>query len=113
MGTAAVPETRRSGQAGFSIDERDIDHYGQEIVIRVSGNGFLYNMVRIIAGTLMEVGRGHIAPQEIERILEAKDRQAACLRADTGKDRVYAGRWRQYGKERRGYGPMKGLREKS
>ena len=77
MGTAAVPETRRSGQAGFSIDERDIDHYGQEIVIRVSGNGFLYNMVRIIAGTLMEVGRGHIAPQEIERILEAKDRQAA------------------------------------
>ena len=49
----------------------------RDIVIRVSGRGFLYNMVRIIAGTLMEVGRGHIKPQEMERILEARDRQAA------------------------------------
>lgn len=49
----------------------------REIVIRVSGRGFLYNMVRIIAGTLMEVGRGHIEPQEMKRILEARDRQAA------------------------------------
>ena len=55
----------------------DIDQIGKEIVIRVSGRGFLYNMVRIIAGTLMEIGRGHIAPQEMERILEAKDRRAA------------------------------------
>lgn len=49
----------------------------REIVIRVTGGGFLYNMVRIIAGTLMEVGRGHIQPQDIERILDARDRQAA------------------------------------
>lgn len=49
----------------------------REIVIRVTGYGFLYNMVRIIAGTLMEVGRGHIVPQEVQRILEAGDRQAA------------------------------------
>lgn len=48
-----------------------------QIVIRVSGRGFLYNMVRIMAGTLMEVGRGNIQPQDIERILEAKDRAAA------------------------------------
>ena len=54
-----------------------VDYNGQEIVIRVSGSGFLYNMVRIIAGTLMEVGRGHIEPQEVKRILEAEDRQAA------------------------------------
>ncbi len=50
---------------------------GGDIVIRVTGRGFLYNMVRIIAGTLMEVGRGHIPPEEVERILAAKDRQAA------------------------------------
>ncbi len=49
----------------------------REIVIRVTGYGFLYNMVRIMAGTLMEVGRGHIAPEDIRRILEARDRQAA------------------------------------
>lgn len=47
------------------------------ITIRVTGRGFLYNMVRIMAGTLMEVGRGYKEPQEIERILEAKDRNAA------------------------------------
>lgn len=50
---------------------------GGDIVIRVTGRGFLYNMVRIIAGTLMEVGRGHIPPEEVEAILAAKDRQAA------------------------------------
>lgn len=60
-----------------SNNAEGIDHIGHEIVIRVTGHGFLYNMVRIIAGTLMEVGRGHIKPQEIERILETKDRQAA------------------------------------
>ncbi len=49
----------------------------REIVIRVTGYGFLYNMVRIMAGTLMEAGRGHIAPEDIRRILEARDRQTA------------------------------------
>lgn len=47
-----------------------------EIVIRVTGNGFLYNMVRIIAGTLIEVGRGRLEPEDVSRMLEAKDRQA-------------------------------------
>lgn len=50
---------------------------GVDIVIRITGNGFLYNMVRIIAGTLMDVGRGKYPPQMIERILEKKDRCAA------------------------------------
>ncbi len=49
----------------------------REIVIRVSGRGFLYNMVRIIAGTLMDVGRGHIPPWKVQEILEAGDRQTA------------------------------------
>lgn len=48
-----------------------------DIFIRVRGNGFLYNMVRIIAGTLMEVGRGSILPEEVEKIIEAKDRSKA------------------------------------
>lgn len=50
---------------------------GREIVIRIAGRGFLYNMVRIIAGTLMEVGRGQIPPERVKEILEARDRQAA------------------------------------
>lgn len=51
--------------------------HGREIRIRVTGNGFLYNMVRIIAGTLIEVGRGAIEPTEVKRILEARDRNQA------------------------------------
>lgn len=49
----------------------------REIVIRVSGTGFLYNMVRIIAGTLMEAGRGALAPEQIKVILNARDRSKA------------------------------------
>ena len=45
--------------------------------IRVTGNGFLYNMVRIIAGTLMEVGIGRIQPEDIPNIIAAFDRSKA------------------------------------
>ena len=48
-----------------------------EIIIRVTGNGFLYNMVRIIAGTLIQVGSGNRKPSDMASILEAKDRGAA------------------------------------
>lgn len=49
----------------------------QLLTIRVKGNGFLYNMVRIIAGTLVEVGRGHIKPEEVAGIIATKDRAKA------------------------------------
>jgi len=48
------------------------------ITIRIVGNGFLYNMVRIIAGTLLRIGGGMIAPEQMQQILDAKDRQAAA-----------------------------------
>ena len=50
---------------------------GERIIIELTGNGFLYNMVRIISGTLLDVGMGKIAPDEIEDIIESKDRQKA------------------------------------
>lgn len=50
---------------------------GYMIKISVTGNGFLYNMVRIIAGTLIEVGRGVIAPEDIVKILKGLDRGLA------------------------------------
>ena len=49
----------------------------RDITIRVQGAGFLYNMVRIIAGTLIEVGRGARKPEEVAGILQARDRRAA------------------------------------
>lgn len=54
-----------------------VKRQGNEITIRVCGNGFLYNMVRIIAGTLMEAGRGSFEPERMKDILEARDRSAA------------------------------------
>ena len=47
------------------------------IKIRVNGNGFLYNMVRIIVGTLLEVGKGNIAPEQMEDIIKSTDRKEA------------------------------------
>lgn len=50
---------------------------GELLTISVTGNGFLYNMVRIIAGTLLKVGSGHILPERIEEIIAGKDRSLA------------------------------------
>ncbi len=47
------------------------------ITIRIEGDGFLYHMVRIIAGTLMRVGGGYYPPEHVKEILEAKDRNLA------------------------------------
>ncbi len=55
----------------------DVEEQGGDVVIRVCGNGFLYNMVRIIAGTLMEVGQGRRTPDSMKEILMALDRQKA------------------------------------
>ena len=58
-----------------------VEEQGADLVIRVCGNGFLYNMVRIIAGTLMEVGQGKREPETIPQILAARNRSAAGLTA--------------------------------
>ena len=50
---------------------------GGYITIDVKGNGFLYNMVRIIAGTLIAVGKGKLAPEAVRAAIEAKDRTLA------------------------------------
>lgn len=60
-----------------TIYDLTVEKEGDEIIIRVCGNGFLYNMVRIIAGTLMEAGRGNIEPEQVGEIIAARDRQAA------------------------------------
>lgn len=54
-----------------------VEEQGADVVIRLCGSGFLYNMVRIIAGTLMEVGQGKREPESLAQLLEARDRSAA------------------------------------
>ncbi len=60
-----------------TIYSLDVYKEGDLITIRVSGSGFLYNMVRIIAGTLMKVGMGIYPPEHVAEILEARDRRQA------------------------------------
>ena len=64
-----------------TITELEIITNGDEITIRITGNGFLYNMVRIIVGTLIRVGRGFYEPEKVKEILDAKDRKAAGVTA--------------------------------
>lgn len=56
------------------IYKAKIEKQGDRIIIELTGNGFLYNMVRIIAGTLVDVGLGKIGPDEIPEIIENGER---------------------------------------
>ena len=60
-----------------TIEFLDVTEDDQEMVITIRGNGFLYNMVRIIAGTLVDVGRGFLAVEDIPDILKACNRERA------------------------------------
>ena len=60
-----------------TIYSLEVEREKDIICIRVKGNGFLYNMVRIIAGTLVYVGIGKIKPDEIAEIIESRDRTRA------------------------------------
>lgn len=64
-----------------TIYELQVIKNEEDVTIRIRGNGFLYNMVRIIVGTLLRVGRGFYTPEQVKDILEAKDRQAAGVTA--------------------------------
>ena len=54
-----------------------IEMPNNRIYIELTGNGFLYNMVRIITGTLVDVGIGKIEPEDIKNIIDSKDRSLA------------------------------------
>ncbi len=70
-----TPDTVRT------VQEIEISRKDQEIIIRITGNGFLYNMVRIIAGTLIRVGRGFYEPEKVGEILAAGKRTEAGVTA--------------------------------
>jgi len=60
-----------------TIYSLNVEKEGYMIKISITGNGFLYNMVRIIAGTLIEVGRGVKNPKDMETILKGRNRRLA------------------------------------
>lgn len=70
----ASPEVENTVRTIYSLEVWKADDM---IHLKVTGNGFLYNMVRIIAGTLIEAGKGSYPPEHVQEILNAKDREAA------------------------------------
>ena len=60
-----------------TITAASVAREGALVTFSVTGGGFLYNMVRIMTGTLLEVSRGALAPSDIPRILAGRDRAAA------------------------------------
>lgn len=63
------------------IESVSIEKTGDEIVLTYKGNGFLYNMVRILTGTLIEIGRGERSPEDIPSIIESQNRERAGFTA--------------------------------
>lgn len=70
----AKPEVTNTVRTVYSLD---VIQEGPMITLRITGNGFLYNMVRIIAGTLIRVGGGTYPPEQVKKALEQKDRSLA------------------------------------
>ncbi len=72
---------KASGTSGKStvreIYKAEVKQDGERIIIELTGNGFMYNMVRIISGTIVDVGLGKITPNQIPDIINAKDRTKA------------------------------------
>lgn len=60
-----------------NVFDCNVSREGNFVVIKISADGFLYNMVRIISGTLLEVGKGNIFPEEIIEIIESRNRNLA------------------------------------
>lgn len=82
----AFSSDRKDGKSTVrTINEIKIDtfpgryqkNYGSEIRVTITGDGFLYNMVRIITGTLIEIGKGRRRPEDIPIILKSKVREEA------------------------------------
>ena len=72
---------RASGTSSKSsvrtIYKAEVFQDGERIIIELTGNGFMYNMVRIISGTIVDVGLGKIEPNEIPEIIKSGDRSKA------------------------------------
>lgn len=75
--TSLAPASMELDDRVRTITSARVEEEGEEVVLRVTGDGFLRHMVRTIAGTLLDIGRGRRSPEGVRGILEARDRRAA------------------------------------
>ena len=72
----STPRTKKSTVR--TVDKISIERRKDRVIFTFHGNAFLRNMIRIMVGTLLEVGRGKLTPEDVADILEAKDRRKAA-----------------------------------
>lgn len=70
-------DCREKGDLRRTVQEAKVERRGNLVVFTVAADGFLYNMVRIMTGTLLRVQQGKLRPEDIPDILAARDRKAA------------------------------------
>ena len=70
-------DSRERGDMTRTVTKAELKKEGDLIIFTVAADGFLYNMVRIMVGTLLHVAQGKFEPQDIPNIIEAKNRKAA------------------------------------
>ena len=73
----ATTDSRERGDMTRTITKSEWSREGNLVVYRVAADGFLYNMVRILVGTMLRVAQGKFQPEEMPEILEAKNRNRA------------------------------------
>ncbi len=78
-GFSSIKKTKKSTVR--EIYSVSIEQTQREIQITYTGNGFLHNMVRILTGTLVEIGRGTMKPEDILKVYQTKDRKRAGITA--------------------------------
>lgn len=67
-----------------TIYSAKLERSGNELYLYIKGNGFLHNMVRTIAGTLVDIGRGHLPEDTFKRAIDTRDRIILGITADAG-----------------------------
>lgn len=70
-------DKRERGDLSRTVSCAKVERQGNKVIFTVAADGFLYNMVRIMVGTLLRVQQGKFSPQDIPAIIEAKNRKAA------------------------------------
>ena len=79
---SAFSTGKKTGRAATrTIESIEIERCGEEVRLTYTGDGFLYNMVRILTGTLLEVGLGERRPDDMEAILASHSRASAGFTA--------------------------------
>ena len=76
-----LQQTLSDAVRGLGLDLVEIERLGGEVQLRFTGSGFLYNMVRILTGTLLEVGSGQRSAQSVKEALDSLDRTQAGFTA--------------------------------